>query len=221
MIARSAPCAGSVVRTLDERFQICAEKVVDRPARVIVIPSLHHGPGVAEGLDVCRLRGPDRGEEEIDAWRVQCISDGDVVETGCRKGELDRRRCLLEYEAVLVWIVAVAWTQVVGVATAGKVREKAANVYAMGCIEHGHCLLARCLRRMLGATFIQSGVVAAREEGADPCKHVQRERIWPADERGYTKPSRAIGGGEAFVKNPLTVGQQDGDRVVPRRLIRL
>src|ERR1700761_7518016 len=45
-------CRWSVLRVFGERLQICAEKVVDGPACVIVIPFLHHLSGLMEGLEV-------------------------------------------------------------------------------------------------------------------------------------------------------------------------
>jgi hypothetical protein len=37
------------------------------------ISTSHGGSGLREGLEVCRLRGLNRGEEEIDARRVQGV----------------------------------------------------------------------------------------------------------------------------------------------------
>jgi len=89
-----------------------------------------------------RLRWLDRSEQEIDAWSVQSVGDGEVVETGCRKRERDRRRCFLKGNVKLRGISGIERMQIVSVMTLGKTTYQTGDVDAIGGIKDLYSLLA-------------------------------------------------------------------------------
>jgi hypothetical protein len=64
-------------------------------------------------------------------------------------------------------------------------------------------------------------MIAADEYRVNVRQHFDCERFRPAEKRWHTKAASAIFRSEAFIENALTIGEQNGDRVIRGSLARL
>src|SRR5580704_15596962 len=187
---------------------------MDRPTGVIAVPISHQLIRFIERfLNACFLRGPDGGEEKINARYLQFIGNSENVDTGRRKCDGDCRCTLFKGKIQLARSCAIERLQVVSVVAIGKIFDQACEFDPIVGVKRGNGLRAGRLR-LMRSTGTGEILSFASKYRTNACKHADSERFGRTVKRRYAKAARTMCSGGALVENALTVGQEDGDRVI-------